>query len=192
MLSTPTPTEASSTTFICPNCSSGSLEITAGIELHNDSWWDEITVQAVECSACSIVGAAVYGTVRAGYHRQVTGATDAEMNKTYSVLIIDMYHYDADSDYSIGGFPTYELAREFARRWVRDSVEELRQPDQTAAQLRKMWYGFGEDAVVIGGEPHYAGSHELDFFIHNPAAPEERDWQSIRPLAHGGAGPPEA
>ena len=39
----------------------------------------------------------------------------------YSVLVIDMYRYDADEDYVIGGFPTFELAKEFARRAGRPS-----------------------------------------------------------------------
>jgi hypothetical protein len=46
-----------------------------------------------------------------------------------------------------------------------------------------MWFTFGEDASVLGGEPHYAGSHELDFFIDHPADAAERDWQEIKRLA---------
>jgi hypothetical protein len=43
---------------------------------------------------------------------------------------------------------------------------------------------FGEDASVLGGEPpHYAGSHELDYFLDHPATAEERDWQAIKRLA---------
>ena len=49
---------------------------------------------------------------------------------SYSVLIIDMFQYDPKEDYVIDGFPTFELAKEFARRWVRDSVEEQRKPGQ--------------------------------------------------------------
>jgi hypothetical protein len=102
---------------------------------------------------------------------------------SYSVLIIDMFHYDPEEDYVIDGFPTFELAKEFARRWVWDSVEELRKPGQSREELRSMWYTFGEDASVLQGEPHYRGSSELDFFIEHPATPEERDWQTIRKLA---------
>lgn len=105
------------------------------------------------------------------------------MSEGYSVLIIDMFRYDPEEDYLIAGFPTFELAQEFARRWVRDSVEEQRQPGQSKEDLRRRWYTFGEDASVIGGEPHYAGSHELDFFIEHPARPEERDWQAVKGLA---------
>jgi hypothetical protein len=102
---------------------------------------------------------------------------------SYAVLIIDMFHYDPKEDYVIEGFPTVELAKEFARRWVRDSVEEQRKPGQSKEDLRSMWYTFGEDASVLQSEPHYAGSHELDHFIEHPASPEERDWQAVKKLA---------
>ena len=105
------------------------------------------------------------------------------MGDGYSVLIIDMFHYGAGEDYVIAGFPSFELAKEFARRWVRDSVEEHRKPGQTREELRDMWFTFGEDASVLDGEQRYAGSHELDFFIEHPATAEERDWQSVRKLA---------
>ncbi|MCI0489477.1 MAG: hypothetical protein L0229_23030 [Blastocatellia bacterium] len=102
------------------------------------------------------------------------------MNKTYSVLIIDMSRYqDTESERIVEGFPTFEIAREFARRWVRDSLEELRTPGQTREELRRAWSIFGEDAVVLC-ENRYAGSHELDFFIDNPASAEDRDWKLIK------------
>ena len=101
----------------------------------------------------------------------------------FSVLIIDMYNYDPAEDYVIGGFPTFELAKEFARRWVRDSVEELRRPGQSEDELRKLWYTFGEDASVLNGEPRYVGSHEIDYFVAHPATRDERDWQSVKTQA---------
>lgn len=98
--------------------------------------------------------------------------------KFYAVLIIDNFHLDPEHDYVIDGFPTLELAIEFARRWVRSSLEYFRKPNRLKEELSKMWYMFGEDAVVLGGDYH--GSSELDFFIEHPATPEERDWQSIK------------
>jgi len=98
---------------------------------------------------------------------------------TFSVMVLDMFHHgDEGSSYTVDGFPTLELAKEFARRWVRDSLEEMRSPTQTRAALREQWFAFGEDAVVLGG--NYSGCSELDFFIDHPAAPEERDWQAIK------------
>ncbi len=105
------------------------------------------------------------------------------MAKSYSVLIIDMRHYqETGSKETIEGFPTLELAKEFARRRVRDSLEELRKPYQSADDLRSSWSMFGEDAIVLG-EDRYAGSNELDSFIDNPALPDERDWRFIKRLA---------
>jgi hypothetical protein len=102
---------------------------------------------------------------------------------SYSVLIRDMFHYHREGEeYVVGGFPTFELAKEFARRWVRDSVEEYRQPGRSREELRRMWHTFGDDAVVRG-ETAYVGSRELDFFIEHPATAEERDWRAVKKLA---------
>jgi hypothetical protein len=89
------------------------------------------------------------------------------VSEVYSVLIIDMAHYDADEDRRVGGFRTFEEAKAYARNHVRSSVEELRAPNQSPADLRRLWHMFGEDATVVGGEERYAGSHELDYFIAN-------------------------
>jgi hypothetical protein len=105
------------------------------------------------------------------------------MSLSYSVLIVDMYRYDPPEDFVVVGFPTFELAKEFARRRVRDSVEELRGAGRTKEELRRRWFTFGEDACVVQGGPHYAGSHELDFFIEHPATAEERDWKAVEKLA---------
>ena len=105
------------------------------------------------------------------------------MSEGYTVLVISMAHYDAAEDYAVGPFPTYELAKEFARRRARDSAEELRGAHLSPAELCKLRHVFGEDASVVRGEPHYAGSQELDFFIGHPATAEERDWQAFKRLA---------
>jgi hypothetical protein len=101
---------------------------------------------------------------------------------TYSVQILEMSRYqDPEGEWQVPGFPTLELAREFARRWVRDSVEELRSAGQTREELRRLWHSFGDDALVLGG--NYAGYSELDFFIDHPASSEERDWAAIKKQA---------
>jgi hypothetical protein len=103
------------------------------------------------------------------------------MPKLYSVRIIEMSHYqDPEGERDYEGFPTAKLAREFARRWVRDSLEELREPGQSAEELRRMWFLFGEDAFTEG----YKGSDELDYFIDHPAPAGECDWASV--LKKGG------
>jgi hypothetical protein len=97
----------------------------------------------------------------------------------FSVLIVDLAHHDPAEDYAKRGFASLEAAVEFARRWVRDSVEEFRSSAKSSEELRKAWFIFGEDAIVIGG--NYKGSDEIDFFIANPATPQQRDWQSLDP-----------
>jgi len=90
---------------------------------------------------------------------------------TYSVLIIDMAHYqDPDSERTVEGFATLEEAKAFARNRVRSSLEELRSEGQSHEELRKLWSIYGEDAIVIGGE--YAGATELDYFIDHPESKE--------------------
>ena len=95
----------------------------------------------------------------------------------YSVIVIDMFHYDDESEMIIRGFPTEELAREYARRRTRDSLEELRGDGISHDELRERWFIFGEDCLVVGDS--YTGLSELDFFIDHPATPEERDWMAV-------------
>lgn len=95
----------------------------------------------------------------------------------YSVLVIDMLHYDAESETILHGFPNADIAREYARRRTRDSLEELRHDGQSAKELRRQWLLFGEDCCVIGQS--YCGASEVEYFIAHPASAAERDWQGI-------------
>jgi Zn ribbon nucleic-acid-binding protein len=52
--------------FICPDCAGSRLRIASSLELPPDRWWDEITLQVVECPACGFRGAAVYEESRRG------------------------------------------------------------------------------------------------------------------------------
>ena len=54
------------------------------------------------------------------------GKPSGEPPKSYAVMIIDMARTaEPDSGSRVSGFPTYELAKEFLKRRVRDSIEEL-------------------------------------------------------------------
>lgn len=102
-------------------------------------------------------------------------------NKTYTVLIIDMAHFgDEQSNTTLGGFLTLKDACEFAKRRLRDSLEELRQPHQHPADLLKLWVLYGEDVIVVGGDKRYSASTQLDYFINHPATLEERNWKAIK------------
>jgi hypothetical protein len=98
---------------------------------------------------------------------------------SFQVLVIDMAHYaDGGSEILISGFPTREEAIDYARRRVRDSIEELRKAHQSSEELRQLWLLFGED-VLVTGDPAYSTASDLpDFFAHAASA-EERDWRAI-------------
>ena len=100
--------------------------------------------------------------------------------KTYSVLIIDNFHFEPEHDIVIKGFPTIESAIEYARCIVRSSIEHHRKPQQTKAELKKLWHLFGENASVQGHK--YRGSDELLYFIDNPLK-EELNCKEIREKA---------
>ena len=52
--------------FVCPKCSSKSLNIVSSIELPPDSRSDEIALQIVKCSRCKFEGLSVYQESRRG------------------------------------------------------------------------------------------------------------------------------
>ena len=124
------------------------------------------------------------------------------------MLVIENDYQDEPS--AVIGFPTEEIAREYARRRTRDSLEELRtggalQPggalhgavtsvpkvaptDQDLADAKRLWLIYGESCSVVG-ECGYRASSEIDEFLRCPATAVERDWRAIEtrepPFDHG-------
>ena len=75
------------------------------------------------------------------------------MPATWDVIIFDRYHHgEPDGEFLIEGFPSRELAREYATRRVRDSIEELRTADQSEEEIRKLWNAYGESACAVGDD----------------------------------------
>ena len=98
------------------------------------------------------------------------------MPVTLTVIIVDRFHHgEPDGEFLIEGFPSHELAREYASRRVRDSIEELRTPGQSDEEIRKLWNAYGESACVVGddGDPN-----EIDTWLRETATAEQRDWQA--------------
>lgn len=96
------------------------------------------------------------------------------------VRIMDLSDPDsAEPAEVVRGFTTLAHANEFARRYVRDSVERCRVPRATAAEVSAAWFAFGEDAVVEGG---WSSATELaDFAAHPPRDAEARNWRILDP-----------
>jgi hypothetical protein len=83
----------------------------------------------------------------------------------------------------IRGFGSLEHANEFARRYVRDSIERCRAPGMNAAAVLEVWFAFGEDAEVPGG---WSSGAELRAFAETPLRDaEQRNWRVLDPRGHG-------
>ena len=82
----------------------------------------------------------------------------------------------------VKGFPTLMQANQFARRYVRDSVELCRAAGASPREVLEAWFAFGEDAEVLeAGEAAWRSGTELSDFSERPAGPEERDWRALDP-----------
>ncbi len=82
----------------------------------------------------------------------------------------------------IGGFPTLMQANEFARRYVRDSVELCRAGGLTGREVIDAWFAFGEDAEVVdAGESGWKSGPEIALFADNPANRHDRNWRALDP-----------
>ena len=87
----------------------------------------------------------------------------------------------------VRGFTSVAHANEFAKRYVRDSVERCRVPRASAAEVTSAWMAFGEDAVVGGvteaaqGETWNSSSDLPGFAAGPPPDREARNWRMIDP-----------
>jgi hypothetical protein len=102
------------------------------------------------------------------------------VDRDFSVLVFDMWRTGwPDGEYLVPGFASVVEARAYAEARVRASVEELRKPNQSAAELRSLWYIYGEDCSVLGDA--WNSDEQLDLYIAVPAVPAECDWASLTP-----------
>ncbi len=101
----------------------------------------------------------------------------------WRVRILDMSGGAEDNiTEEIRGFPTLMQANEFARRYVRDSIELCRAGGMTAREVLDAWFAFGEDALVVdAGEGGWTSAGVIADFAEQPARDEDRDWRSLDP-----------
>lgn len=83
----------------------------------------------------------------------------------------------------VRGFTSLAHANQFARRYVRDSVEICRPRSGNSDDVTRAWFAFGEDAVVEGsGEGCWSSGTELaGFAAQAPRDPEDRNWRILDP-----------
>jgi hypothetical protein len=112
--------------------------------------------------------------------RAVQPANPDKIRKGFQVCVLQMFRFMGEgAEIYVSGFATVELAREYAKRRTRDTLEEQRPGRINAEDLRDHWHRWGEDCMVFGG--NYRGAKDVDFFIVQPATPEERDWTALDP-----------
>jgi hypothetical protein len=101
----------------------------------------------------------------------------------WTVRIVDLSDEAEDNMVEeIKGFATLMVANEFARRYVRDSIERCRTPRADAATVIATWRSFGEDAFALdGGEAVWRAEEFLHEFASSRATSEERDWRVLDP-----------
>ena len=85
----------------------------------------------------------------------------------------------------VGPFPDLDTANQFARRYVRDSMERCRAGGMTPQAVLDAWFAYGEDAEVLGAQPGWRSAPELPTFAAHRAAPADRDWRSLDPRLNG-------
>ena len=85
---------------------------------------------------------------------------------------------DPEEEWSVEGFPNAEAAAEYARRFIRAQIEDLRAETGSAEELREMYFRFGEYAFAAGLDPDAWVAH----CIANPASRKaEVDYAALEP-----------
>jgi hypothetical protein len=105
----------------------------------------------------------------------------------WRVRILDMSGGAEDNIVEdVPGFATLMQANEFARRYVRDSVELCRSPGAAGRDVLDAWFAYGEDAQVVdAAEAGWQSAANLADFSERPAGAEERDWRALDPRRIG-------
>jgi hypothetical protein len=97
----------------------------------------------------------------------------------HSVSCGDYGHWqDPEEEWTVEGFPTAELAAEYARRFVRAQIEDLRASGAEGEALRDQYYRWGEYAWADGLDH----AEWVAFCIATPATKRaETDYAALDP-----------
>ena len=87
---------------------------------------------------------------------------------------------DPEEEWQVGGFASAEAAQEYARRFVRAQVEDLRREAASPAELAEMYDRWGEYAETPGFDLAAWVTH----CIANPAArKQDTDYAALEPAS---------
>lgn len=97
----------------------------------------------------------------------------------HQVLCGDFAAYqDPEEEWVVEGFASTEAAQEYARRFIRAQIEDLRGDTPDPEALRAAYFGWGEYAAAEGLDTEAWVAH----CIANPAtSPRDTNYQAIEP-----------
>ena len=85
---------------------------------------------------------------------------------------------DPDEEWQVAGFASDEAAQEYARRFIRAQIEDLRQTAGSPEELKQMYLRWGEYAATAGLDAEAWVAH----CIANPAAKrQDTDYAALEP-----------
>ena len=85
---------------------------------------------------------------------------------------------DPDEEWVVEGFASAEAAQEYARRFVRAQIEDLRPQAASPEDLRDIYWQWGEFAITEG----FDQEAWVEFCIATPAArASETDYEALDP-----------
>ncbi|MBX9702324.1 MAG: hypothetical protein K2X74_23000 [Acetobacteraceae bacterium] len=97
----------------------------------------------------------------------------------HSVLCGDFAHYqDPEEEWEVSGFASAEAAQEYARRFIRAQIEDLRRDAAGAVALRQTYLAWGEYAATEG----FDSQAWVEHCIATPASRRsETDYAALDP-----------
>ena len=97
----------------------------------------------------------------------------------HRVLCGDLAHPgDPEEEWEVTGFASAELAQEYARRFIRAQIEDMRRDAPTPEALREMYFRWGEYAATEG----FDGRAWAEHCIATPATRKaETDYAALEP-----------
>lgn len=97
----------------------------------------------------------------------------------HSVQCGDFAHgQDPEEEWTVSGFASAEAAAEYARRFIRAQIEDLRAEARDAAELEAMYFRWGEYAATPGFDSRAWALH----CIATPATRKaETDYAALDP-----------
>lgn len=100
---------------------------------------------------------------------------------SHRVLCGDFAHYqDPEEEWEVAGFASGEAAREYARRFIRAQIEDLRREMPDAEELRRAYLAWGEYAAAEG----FDSAAWVEHCIATPATRRaETDYAALDPGA---------